>query len=392
MTGVVPFIPITSTPNIRLATPDDAHLPAYDFTLLSAVNTCPKWGVIRYVHGKAMPRAGRATALEMGAMLHEAFAVCRLALLQEQGYVDHAQHHGERLFGEDRWEAIVGKGLDAIVPEYTVENIYRAGMAAMDTFGWEDDPYDNKRTMANAQDALGLYVEDWVSRHDTLIWVADENDPKAPIGVEIKLDIVISLTVTQYVLRQLGPPPVCVRHISHDLAEISFRYVGRMDGIGMHGDTANPIYAVHENKTASRINEAWKQSHLLSHQNTGYCVAASLYTGRVVQHAYAIGLVIPKPKRDVFNGVVWELTTRQNYHILRWLQWVLQTCEVIWKWTDDPINAPMYTHSCNRYFRPCPYVPLCYEDEDQQHQIFNNEMVLDKWSPLKEINQSSVEE
>ena len=32
----------------RMATEDDAHLPAYDHTKLSAVNTCPTYGIIRY--------------------------------------------------------------------------------------------------------------------------------------------------------------------------------------------------------------------------------------------------------------------------------------------------------------------------------------------------------
>jgi hypothetical protein len=50
----------------------------------------------------------------------------------------------------------------------------------------------------------------------------------------------------------------------------------------------------------------------------------------------------------------------------------------------DPINAPKYTHSCNRYFRPCSLIPFCYGDDDEQRQ-FLEEMVDDEWSPLNKL-------
>ena len=62
----------------RMATDDDAHLPAYDHTKLSAINTCPTWGILRYSHHKCMPGSTRAMALEAGSAAHEAFAAVRL--------------------------------------------------------------------------------------------------------------------------------------------------------------------------------------------------------------------------------------------------------------------------------------------------------------------------
>ena len=49
----------------------------------------------------------------------------------------------------------------------------------------------------------------------------------------------------------------------------------------------------------------------------------------------------------------------------------------------DPINAPKYSHSCNRYFRPCPMIPMCYGDAEEQVKI-RSEMIKDEWSPLSE--------
>jgi hypothetical protein len=51
------------------------------------------------------------------------------------------------------------------------------------------------------------------------------------------------------------------------------------------------------------------------------------------------------------------------------------------QWQNDPIGAPKYTHSCNRYFRPCSLIPFCYGDDDEQRAIME-EMVTDEWSPL----------
>jgi hypothetical protein len=41
----------------------------------------------------------------------------------------------------------------------------------------------------------------------------------------------------------------------------------------------------------------------------------------------------------------------------------------------------MFTHSCNRYFRPCSLIPFCASDREEQERIIA-EMVTDEWSPL----------
>jgi hypothetical protein len=52
------------------------------------------------------------------------------------------------------------------------------------------------------------------------------------------------------------------------------------------------------------------------------------------------------------------------------------------QYKDNPYDAPKYTHSCNRYFRPCAFIPFCDADDEEQHTIVQ-EMETDEWSPLE---------
>ena len=56
--------------NMRMATDEDAHLPVYDHTKLSGINTCPTYGILRYSMHKVMPNSKRALALEAGSTSH----------------------------------------------------------------------------------------------------------------------------------------------------------------------------------------------------------------------------------------------------------------------------------------------------------------------------------
>ena len=79
--------------SFRMATKDDAHLPAYDNTRLQAVNTCPTWGVLRYGMHKQMQQPGRALALECGHAMHEVFSWVRLCSLHRQMYAKTSSRH-----------------------------------------------------------------------------------------------------------------------------------------------------------------------------------------------------------------------------------------------------------------------------------------------------------
>ena len=106
--------------NIRLPNEDDDlnSLQAFDFTKLSAVNTCPTWGIVRYGYHKVFSTTSRAMALEAGSACHEVFASARLFDLlefshlaypdiQKEKIADLVEKCSLRMFGEERTKALL---------------------------------------------------------------------------------------------------------------------------------------------------------------------------------------------------------------------------------------------------------------------------------------------
>jgi hypothetical protein len=347
--------------SFRLATEQDTHLETYDHTKLSAINTCPTWGVLRYGMHKRMPSTARALALEAGHAMHECFAFIRLCSLINQHpekpeFQDQVWHyHGVRLFGEERLQHI-----DGVIQDATdVSDVAKRGcVAVLDTSGFYDDPRDRRRTLSNMEECIYAYINRW--RWDHRVWMRDYSDPTSDIGVEIPFDLVVDIEGS---------------------TGLGFRLTGRIDGIHFNG---RGDLTVHDNKTASRLNDAWSQSFALSHQITGYCVAASTFTQHVVNNAEVLGLAIPLPKTYDFGGYIRETVSRRDYHFTRWLDWLVHTINMARQYEGNPYDAPKYTHSCNRYFRPCTFIPFCDADPEEQHTIVR-EMVDDEWSPLEKV-------
>lgn len=339
------------------------HLPMYDYSTLTAINTCPTWGVLRYGMGKAMPGAGRAMALEAGQVCHDVFAAIRfLQLLRHQtAAADHANHHGPLQFGTARWEAMC----EVLKQNNTdTTNATNFVLECLHTSGYVDNPDDRRRTMSNIETTCLQYLSRWDwTRYP--IWLEDKNDPTKRIGIEVPIDVCIVYPAPYAVV---GPPERIVR------------YVGRMDGLHHNGDTDDAPLILHENKSSGRLDEAWRMSFLMSHQVTGYCSAASVIAQRPVHDAIVLGAQLPLPK-NYGDGIAYELARREQYHTVRWLKWVLHSVEQYEAYHNDPIDAPKYTHSCSRYFRPCPFVPFCYEDRDGMQQVIS-QMVDDRWNPL----------
>jgi len=350
------------TAEFRLADHEaDQLLEAYDFTKLSAINTCPTWGIVRYQMHKRMVGEGRAMALEAGSAMHDVFAFIRLATLMNQldadnmpsDFVDAALvHHGNRLFGVDRALQIFDQVRKA---EDITDVCKRGAIAVLDTSGYYDDPRDKRRTLSNMEECAYAYINRW--RWDHRVWMRDPDDPTSDVGIEIPFELVVSI---------------------HGSDELMFRLTGRIDGI--HWDGLNRL-TVHDNKTASRLGDAWAMSQQISHQYTGYCVAASVFTEQSVNNCDVLGLAIPLPRTYDFGGFMREPMVRHAHHVERWVAWLVHTIQLARKYTDDPLNAPKYTHSCNRYFRPCSLIPFCYADDDEQRTILD-EMEHDEWSPL----------
>lgn len=380
--GINPSIQITGV-SVRMATEDDASLPVYDNTKLQAVNTCPTWGVLRYGMHKVFSANGRAMALEAGSAMHEVFAAVRLWQLwkydlpTEYDYHHHelsasnlndpmpelttvraapprlVQYHGERLFGKERFGYMleeVQKGEDERTQylNFCLQALYSSG--------FYDDPHDTRRTMSNLEEAAIMYCDRWdFVRHP--IWIRDISDPESDVGIEIAFDVVISYTFS-------------------DGSERSYRFAGKLDGLHVRDQDL----VVGENKTGARLDEAWIQSFEMSSQVTGYCLAASVFAQRPIDRAIIWGVAIPLPKA-YDSGLTRTHVQRPSYMFERWFSWFLHSVQMYEAFENNPIDAPKYTHSCNRYFRPCAYIPFCTVDDEEQRLIIT-EMVDDEWSPL----------
>jgi hypothetical protein len=342
-----------------MASGEDLALECYDHTKLSAVNTCPTYGVLRYQMNLRMPGDGRSMALEAGSALHECFAFVRLVSLIEQlthegkpkAFVDAVwSHHGIRLFGKERLEAISHAVEQA---DDVIDLCKRGSITVLDSGGFHDDPRDRRRTLSNLEECIYAYVNRW--RFDHIVWMRDRDDPTSDVGIEIPFDVVVNIPT-----------------------KMQFRLTGRIDGIHYASDGK---LAIHDNKSASRLGEAWSMAQQVSHQFTGYCVAASVFTKDSVRNVEVHGLAVPLPKTYDFGGVTREVMRREDHHFTRWLAWLVHTVEMTRKYANDPYNAPKFTHSCSRYFRPCIFVPFCVADDEEQKLIVS-ELVFDEWTPL----------
>jgi hypothetical protein len=357
-----------STPSVvsietRMATDEDSHIDNYDNTRLVAVNTCPTWGVLRYGMHKVFTSGGRAMPLEAGSACHEVFAAVRLYQLYKydtdpalaEQFLD---HHGRRLFGDARFENMLSH-LKTEEDEST--QCLNFCIDALYSSGFYDDPSDRRRTMSNLDEACTLYISRW-DWHRHPIWIRDPTDPTSDVGIETPFDLVVTFTFSDGSVKQ-------------------YRFMGKFDGI--HWRDGKLL--IGENKTASRLDDAWRMSFTLSSQITGYALAAQVWTGELCGNALVWGLAIPLPKSYDNGGLITEHVTRQPYHFERWFDWFLHSVGYFDAYKDNPHDAPKYTHSCNRYFRSCSFVPFCDSDVDEQ-KLMIEEMQTEEWSPLHETN------
>jgi hypothetical protein len=345
---------------LRVATDADKHLPAYDNTKLQAINTCPVYGIITYSLHRRMGEAnGRAMALEMGTAAHDLFAAVRLWQLREyEGHEGLADYHGKRLFGSDRYSNMLG----AVSAGDDRARSMDFALACLESTGFYDDPRDKRRTYSNLEEACILYIDRWNWRRHN-IWIRDPDDQQSDVGIEIPFDVVLTFTLT-------------------DDTVLSLRYIGKADGL--HQKDGQLI--LHENKTASRLDDAWRMSFSMSTQITGYMFALSVWAGAPIVKGDVFGMTVPLPRTMEYGGVIREPVTRQDHHFKKWCHWFLTTALLDQQFRDDPSNAPHHTHSCNRYFRPCSLIPYCdSSEEDKQTMI--EEMTHHEWSPLFEVNQ-----
>ena len=351
--------------DMRMATDDDSHLPAYDHTKLSAVNTCPTWGILRYKMHKAMPNSARAMALEAGSASHEAFSAVRLyqyKAFQAKNKVqqDNVDFHGEILFKGGRYQRMYDILSDGATHRTNTINF---AIEAVESCGFYDDLSDGRRTLSNIEEALIAYIDAYDMERYPL-WIRDKSDPETDVGIEIPYNIVCTIG---YQIND-GAEQVC-----------QARFTGKLDGLHYNKDELIII----EEKTGARLDDSWLSQWVLSHQITGYCLAATTFTGLPCNHALVSGMRIPIGKVPA-EGIRREYVPRTPLMFEKWANWFVTTIATIDQYKDNVVDAPMYTHSCNRYFRSCSFLPFCACDTVEEKEHIITEMVDDEWDVLNE--------
>ena len=140
---------------------------------------------------------------------------------------------------------------------------------------------------------------------------------------------------------------------------------------------------IHENKTASRLDDSWVGQWYNSHQVTGYCLAGSYFTGQNCLQARILGMQIPVPKYSGYSYRT-ERVDRETHYFEDWARWVLTTHQLIEEYKNTPEIAPKNTHACCKYYKQCAFTYLCVNSSQERKRIIEEEMIEHEWSPLDE--------
>jgi hypothetical protein len=341
------------------------NLPRFDNVKLAAVATCPTYGIMRYQHHKVYASPRRPMPLIAGLAAHDAFAAIRLGDLYFNGEVFYggafnvrqiATEHAIHLFGKDRatdWVTAINRGEDL------ERSIMLGALDIFESSGYYDDPDDKRRTIANIEETIVAYC----SRYPLgkiMVFVGLDVRQKRFVGIEVPLDMFL--------------------HIEHADGVFEYRFTGRVDAV-MWPNTKRTHISIEDDKTASRLNEAWHESWKIAHQPTGYCLGIGALLDAEVNRGVIRGASIPLPKTYDYGGIATVPFIRSPLQFIEWADHVVHIMSIVDKYNDRPLNAPRYTVSCNKYFRPCNYIPFC-DSSVHERGIMFNEMDTEVWDPL----------
>jgi hypothetical protein len=199
--------------------------------------------------------------------------------------------------------------------------------------GWQDNPDDKNRTIANMELASIVYIEEILPRMDNWpIYVQDRNDSHSVVGIENTFDSILT----------------------YDDGK-QYRFIGTLDGLTFN--VAKARHTLEDNKSASRLDDGWKASFQLSNQVSGYLAAAASVYGFDIFHSRILGSKVKPSNRGEDIWVIHPSRTTEDFE--RWAFWFRHTADMYEFYKDHYEYAPRYTHSCNRYFRPCALIPFC---------------------------------
>jgi hypothetical protein len=295
-------------------------------------------------------------ALECGELMHQVFAAVRVWQLSRVQKLDvHAQAVGKRIYKSARWNAIWNRCMTQTDER---DQLLELCFGVLQTSGWKDDDKDQTRTMTNMELASIIYVDEHLPKMENWpIYVEDAGNPQSVVGIEQVFDVVLTY---------------------EDNKEI--RYVGTIDGLVTKAATGN--YHLDENKTASRLGEGWRNAFDMRHQITGYCAASTSVFGfdKPVYRSRVTGLRI-KPMNKGEDIYPFEPIERTWDAIQHWATWVRELAETYERYEGDFEHATRFTHSCNRFFRPCSLLGFCADTAEGRQLAFNDLMVKADPSP-----------
>ena len=333
-----------------------AGLVCYDFTKFTAVNTCPTFGVLRYGLHRTESSSSRSMAIDAGKACHDYFAALRVWSLRNH-YKDEADKitkiglHATKLFGSVRYAEMLSAPQDA--PD-AFSNAINFCLPALHTSGFYDSPTDRRRTMANLEQSCLSYTSRYFMSEMPVVLESDL------VGVEL---------------------PFCILFRETKSNKPRFIYTGRIDGLHLY----NNIPHIAENKTAFRLDDVWRMMFHTSNQVTGYMVAATLMLQKEVVDGFVMGTQIPQPK-SMTDGVAFEQVSRNTSDFERWAEWSLHSIDLYERFINRPTEAPRYTHSCNRYFHACQFIPFCTMPREEQADMIEA-MSVEEWSPLDHVGE-----
>jgi hypothetical protein len=337
------------------------NLKAFSNSRLEDMAMCPTWGVVHLQ--KRYPTEARSMALECGEVMHQVFAAVRIWQLDKvQGLPKHAKVTGNRIFGELRWKMVWDHCLNQTDQR---DQVLELCFAVLHSSRWKDEVSDPTRTMTNMELATIVYVDEQLPKMDNWpIYVADESDPQSLVGIEQVFDVVLTYD---------------------DNYEI--RYIGTVDGLVKKESTGK--YYVDENKTASRLSDGWRLSFDVKHQATGYCAISSAIFPFKVMRSRVQGLRI-KPSNKGEDVYPLEPVERTEDAIQHWATWVREMVETYEKYKNDFEHATRFTHSCNRFFRPCSLLSFCSDTAEGRHLSFHEHMVSASLSPSERAVEEGI--
>lgn len=304
----------------------------------------------------------RVMPLEAGSAMHQVFAAVRMFDLMNhqmrtQGRIgDDIMAFGAQHFRSREYDARWPEALDVFASqEDDRTRAIQFALHILETSGFHDDPTDTRRTQTNLETAAINYVNKYpLARYIPVVGMGSIR-----VGIEVPFDVTLYNNDTPLT-----------------------RFIGKVDAVCMDMERGDPLPEVHENKTGARIDTVWSSAFEVGHQVTGYLAAINTLLDIRMRYATIWGTQIPVPSKG--DGHYRSPVERTPTQFGDWARWLLHTLENIERWKDAPTDAPMYTHSCNRYFRACSLIPFCAETPEQRKLVYERDMIVERWNPLEE--------